>query len=66
MFRLGPGEYARVNEYWQGHSLIDLIKNCEPAAQERYMARVDALKATYDRMSDIYQRSKDSTDIPLR
>jgi hypothetical protein len=30
------------------------------------MARVEAIKAAYDRMSAVYQAGKHATDIPLR
>lgn len=66
LFELGPGEYARANRYWSGYSLIDLIDRCDKTARNRFMARVDAIKAAYDRMSAVYQTGKHATDIPLR
>lgn len=66
LFRLGPGEYARSNAYWTGYGLIDLIHNCDNNVAGAFLARVDRIKAAYDRMSAIYQAQKDDSDIPLR
>jgi tRNA(Arg) A34 adenosine deaminase TadA len=66
LFRLSPGEYARANSYWNGYSLIDLINNCDDAMKKDFMARVAHIKAAYDEMSEIYQASKNGTDIPFK
>jgi tRNA(Arg) A34 adenosine deaminase TadA len=66
VFRLGPGEYARSNSYWQGHSIVDLIGNCDAVARTGFMARVEAIKAAYDQMSEIYQAHKNDSEIPLK
>jgi tRNA(Arg) A34 adenosine deaminase TadA len=66
LFELGPGEYARANRYWKGYSLVDLIDRCDKTARNGFMARVEAIKAAYDRMSAVYQAGKHATDIPLR
>lgn len=66
LFRLGPEEYARSNSYWQGHSIIDLIESCDAVARTGFLARVEAIKAAYDQMSEIHQAHKSDSDIPLK
>jgi tRNA(Arg) A34 adenosine deaminase TadA len=66
LFRLGPGEYARSNRYWNGYSLIDLIAGCDEPSRQGFMARVAAIKTAYEQMSEVYQAHKDDSDIPLR
>jgi tRNA(Arg) A34 adenosine deaminase TadA len=66
LFRLGPGAYARANAYWRGYGLRDLIDNCDEAARKGFLGRVEAIKATYDQMSQVYQAHKNDSDIPLK
>ena len=66
LFKLGPGQYERSNSYWNGYGLIDLIERCDPDAKERFRARVEAIRASYERMSEVYQAHKDDSDIPLK
>ncbi len=65
VFKCDHGSYAKDNYYWHSHSLIEMIKQTDPAQQDGYMKRVEALKKTYDEMSDIYQQSKGDNEIPL-
>jgi tRNA(Arg) A34 adenosine deaminase TadA len=66
LFKLGPGEYARANAYWQGYGLRDLIDNCDAGVRQGFAARVEAIRATYDQMSQVYQARKNDSDIPLK
>jgi len=66
LFKLEPGAYARSNAYWNGYGLIDLIGNCDERARKGFMARVEAIKATYGEMSEVYQANKNDSDIPLK
>lgn len=66
VFKHNPGGYARENDYWKSYSLRDLINACDEDTRKGFLARVDKLKNTYAEMSDIYQKNKDDTDIPLK
>ena len=45
---------------------MDLIADCQEEAKGGFLARVNALKRTYAKMSDIYQANKGGSEIPLK
>jgi tRNA(Arg) A34 adenosine deaminase TadA len=67
VFKHDPGGYARQNVYWTGYGIVDLIDNCEAGTRSGFLERIDAIKATYSEMSEVYQASKDDgKNIPLK
>ena len=67
IFRLENGNYAQKNYYWASWGLKDLVAGCGEKDRERFAARIEALRKTYDEMSEIYQKSKDEgAEIPLK
>ena len=69
VFKQDPGEYARLNYYWTGYSIRDLIDNCPEDARREFWKQVERIMAIYDRLSDTYQEHKDQIDpkdIPLK
>jgi tRNA(Arg) A34 adenosine deaminase TadA len=67
LFRLGPGEYARHNDYWTAYGIVDLIGNCQAAEKQLFMDQVERIRKTYAKMSAIYQAGKqDNRNIPLK
>ena len=69
IFRCPDGTYSEKNKYWSSWSLRDLIADTTPGQQAELSKRVDALKATYAEMSDIYQKAKAAgtgADVPLK
>ena len=66
VFRCPDGGYSPKNHYWSSWGMRDLIDGLEPEARTAALARVRKLRATYDRMSAIYQKSKhEGAEIPL-
>lgn len=65
VFKCDHGQYARENEFWKSYSIMDIIKGCDEETAQKFLDRVDRLKKTYDEMSEIYQQSKGTADIPL-
>jgi len=65
VFKCDHGQYARENEYWKSYSIMDMIKDADEGTAQKFLERVDSLKKTYDEMSEIYQQSKGTADIPL-
>lgn len=59
IFGLEPTGYNRENAYWKSQRLADLLET--PADHDR----LKAIRAEYDRLSDVYQSGKDENDIPL-
>jgi tRNA(Arg) A34 adenosine deaminase TadA len=65
VFKCDHGQYAHENYYWKSYSIMDMIGKCDKETAQKFLERVDSLKKTYDEMSDIYQKSKGTADIPL-
>jgi hypothetical protein len=57
VFKCDHGQYAHENFYWKSHNLLELINACEDETKRGFLARVDQLKAVYEEMSNIYQKS---------
>ena len=66
VFKHDPGGYARENSYWNCYSINDLVVSCTDKARRDFLRRIEKLKAIYAEMSEIYQKNKADTDIPLR
>ncbi|MHC4179491.1 MAG: nucleoside deaminase [Planctomycetota bacterium] len=67
IFRVNDGNYAQKNHYWSSWGLRHLVASCEAKDRKRFIARIEALRKTYDAMSAIYQKSKgQGVDIPLK
>jgi hypothetical protein len=66
IFRCPDGSYAQKNDYWNSWGLRELIAGCDETDRKRFTQRIDALRKTYDEMSEIYQKSKGKgAEIPL-
>ena len=67
VFKHDPGGYARQNKYWTAYSVVDLINNCNEKTRAGFIMRVERIKKTYAKMSDIYQANKfKAKNIPLK
>jgi tRNA(Arg) A34 adenosine deaminase TadA len=65
VFGLEPGGYRRNNAFWKSFWIADLAANAAQAHKAEFATRIDAIKAAYAEMSNIYQSSKDANAIPL-
>lgn len=65
VFTLDPGGYNAENAYWKSYALRKLARTLPQTDAAQLEARFAALSALYEKMSDIYQSSKDENDIPL-
>ncbi|PIE54051.1 MAG: cytidine deaminase [Dethiosulfovibrio peptidovorans] len=55
---------SRSNSFYTSHPLVEMIDGLqEPESGRR---RIDAIQEEYDRLSAIYQASKESNSIPLK
>jgi hypothetical protein len=41
------------------------VRGLEASERERLEHRLDAIQSKYDRLSEVYQASKEANDIPL-
>ncbi|MCO5070984.1 MAG: nucleoside deaminase [Rhizobiaceae bacterium] len=65
VFTLDAGGYNAENAYWKSFGLRRLIREMPDADREAMERRITGISATYERLSEIYQESKDANDIPL-
>jgi tRNA(Arg) A34 adenosine deaminase TadA len=65
LFGLPPGGYARENAFFSGYSIRELVESCPEPARSAFRARVAAIVAAYDTLSETYQAGKADNDIPL-
>mgnify|MGYP000677422281 FL=1 len=65
VFTLDPGGYNAENAYWKSFGLRRLVRGLEASQRERLEHRLDAIQSKYDRLSEVYQASKEANDIPL-
>lgn len=65
VFKCDHGQYAHENHYWKCYDIMNMIKACDDETVRNFLARVENLKKQYDEMSEIYQQSKGTADIPL-
>jgi len=65
VFTLDPGGYNAENAYWKSFGLRRLVRGLEASERERLEHRLDAIQSKYDRLSEVYQASKEANDIPL-
>lgn len=66
VFKQPPGGYARSNAYWRGHSIRQMVDRCHEADQSRFAQQVARISARYDALSQSYQASKSTNEIPFR
>lgn len=65
VFAIDDGNYVRENAFWKSHSISGMISELPISQQHPLLSKSKALRNKYARLSAVYQRSKDSTDIPL-
>ena len=54
------------NAYWKAYSIRALINGCDKSTQKGFLERIEKLKRVYAQMSEIYQKNKGDTNIPLK
>ena len=65
VFNIKKGRYKRKNEFWTSNSIIELITNFSLERRSSLFAEVGKIKAEYQKLSEKYQATKKSNDIPL-
>lgn len=66
VFALEPGGYRTENAFWSGFSISgEIDKLSEDDERAGLQARSESIRSAYDALSEQYQASKNSNDIPL-
>ena len=66
VFHINKGEYKKNNKYWKSFSIIEEIKKFEDPKNSFFIEKIDKIKLLYEELSDIYQNTKISNNIPLK
>lgn len=59
------GNYVAENAYWKGHDIVEIAESLDRSERDPLAERIAILRAVYAELSQIYQRSKDDSEIPL-
>lgn len=65
VFGLEPGGYRRQNAFWNSFAIADLVESEDDRLKTELKAQTARIKARYDQLSNSYQASKTTNDIPL-
>ncbi|MGL3605322.1 deaminase [Rhizobium sp. G187] len=65
VFGLEPGGYRKHNAFWHSHAMIEMVASADDEERLALFEQVSRIKGTYDGLSQAYQSSKTSNDIPL-
>jgi tRNA(Arg) A34 adenosine deaminase TadA len=66
VFGLEPGGYRHSNAYWTAYSISALIETEHESLRADLTAKQHRIRDRYSRLSQEYQQSKSSNDIPLK
>ena len=65
VFTLDPGGYNAENAYWKSFNLRRMARELPDGERLDLEHRLEAISRQYQRLSEVYQASKDANDIPL-
>ena len=66
VFHINEGKYSKNNKYWKCHSIIDEIKKSKDSNNAIFDEKIDKIKFLYKDLSNEYQKTKISNNIPLK
>ena len=65
VFNINKGEYIKDNFYWKSHSILESINELQEPDKEKLIEKVRKIRDLYENLSELYQSSKISNNIPL-
>ena len=65
VFTLDPGGYNAENAYWKSFNLRRMARELPDGERLDLEHTLEAISRQYQRLSEVYQASKDANDIPL-
>ena len=65
VFKLDNEKYSKENCYWKSYSIIESIQELPNLDREKLLVKVREIKKLYEILSNQYQSSKNSNNIPL-
>ena len=65
IFRCEDGDYARENDFWKAHDIVEEIEARAEPERTDLLTRVEELRRLYGELSAHYQNIKGESEIPL-
>ena len=65
VFNIKDGEYKKSNQYWTSYSIDRILNSGDFKNFKNLKQRIINIKRSYDELSELYQQTKASNDIPL-
>ena len=65
IFKIENGEYSKENYYWKSHSILESINKSKNPDKEKLLEKAQKIRDQYENLSELYQSSKISNNIPL-
>ena len=65
VFNVQDGNYKKSNQYWTSYSIDEILNSGDFKNLKNLKQRVTNIKRSYDELSELYQQTKASNDIPL-
>ncbi len=66
VFNIENGQYSKINSYWQSHSILEKINDLEISEKDLISPKISKIKQLYKDLSENYQLSKITNNIPLK
>ena len=66
VFNIDRGEYNKKNNYWESHSIIQKIKEISTEDNSILLKKIQEIQIKYQELSNKYQETKISNNIPLK
>ena len=66
VFKIENGQYSKHNSYWKSHSIIEMINDLQVSDRDKLSLKIKEIKQLYENLSNKYQSSKISNNIPLK
>jgi len=65
VFNIKNGEYNKDNYYWKSHSILESINKSKDPYKDKLLEKAHKIRDQYENLSELYQSSKISNNIPL-
>jgi len=66
IFNIDQGHYNKNNNYWKSYSIIEKINELVDEERDELLLKIDKIKQLYWDLSNNYQTTKISNNIPLK
>tara|TARA_E500000178_G_C16861481_1_gene679967 strand:- start:302 stop:901 length:600 start_codon:yes stop_codon:yes gene_type:complete len=65
VFKIDNGQYARKNKFWESKSVVNMVNELSDDSILDLREQINRINKKYTRLSEIYQKQKGLSGIPL-